>query len=89
MPDYLGDEMRKVKKDEPEKEETKEIKCKFKKNNIFSHTYSDKFQKYFWWEIRLPLGFLLISIIPKLNEVGTLGQYWKIRPISAVGMLKS
>lgn len=30
MPDYLGDEMRKVKKDEPEKEETKEIKCKFK-----------------------------------------------------------
>lgn len=29
MPDYLGDEMRKVKKDEPEKEE-KEIKCKWK-----------------------------------------------------------
>jgi len=29
MPDYLGDEMRKVKKDEPEKEEKeKEIKCK-------------------------------------------------------------
>lgn len=28
MPDYLGDEMRKVKKDEPEKEE-KEIKCKY------------------------------------------------------------
>lgn len=28
MPDYLGDEMRKVKKDEPEKEE-KEIKCKW------------------------------------------------------------
>lgn len=28
MPDYLGDEMRKVKKDEPEKEE-KEIKCNF------------------------------------------------------------
>lgn len=28
MPDYLGDEMRKVKKDEPEKEEKeKEIKC--------------------------------------------------------------
>jgi len=27
MPDFLGDEMRKVKKDEPEKEE-KEIKCK-------------------------------------------------------------
>lgn len=31
MPDYLGDEMRKVKKDEPEKEEKeKEIKCKWK-----------------------------------------------------------
>jgi len=29
MPDYLGDEMRKVKKDEPVKEEKeKEIKCK-------------------------------------------------------------
>lgn len=28
MPDFLGDEMRKVKKDEPEKEE-KEIKCKW------------------------------------------------------------
>jgi len=29
MPDYLGDEMRKVKKDEPEKDEKeKEIKCK-------------------------------------------------------------
>jgi len=28
MPDYLGDEMRKVKKDEPEKEEKeKDIKC--------------------------------------------------------------
>lgn len=31
MPDYLGDEMRKVKKDEPEKEEKeKEIKCEWK-----------------------------------------------------------
>lgn len=30
MPDYLGDEMRKVKKDEPEKKEEKEIKCKLK-----------------------------------------------------------
>ncbi len=28
MPDYLGDDMRKTKKDEPEKEE-KEIKCKY------------------------------------------------------------
>lgn len=45
MPDYLGDEMRKVKKDEPEKEEKeKEIKCNWKYDfyyNIilYPHTY--------------------------------------------------
>lgn len=39
MPDYLGDEMRKVKKDEPEKEEKeKEIKCEWK--IIFNFNYA-------------------------------------------------
>lgn len=40
MPDYLGDEIRKVKKNESEKEKTKEIKRMFKKNKkiVFSYT---------------------------------------------------
>lgn len=68
MPDYLGDGMRKVKKNEPGKEETKEIKCMFKKIVLFLYLYGFRniSHKLFSF-ITLHRVFFINSIIPKYN----------------------